>query len=485
MHIFIALLLVLMLLPISSHSDIHTDKHLPRLTISSNGKFITNVDGNPFFWLGDTAWELPHRLNRAEVRSYLESSVEHGINVIQIVALAELDGLTVANAQGDLPLTGKDPAKPLTTSGNNPAIEAEYDYWDHLDYVIETADSLGIYVALLPSWGEYLWDNRGQPSDPIFNTTNATQYGGWLGARYKDQDNIIWVLGGDRIPDSEQKLTIIRNMADGLNSAGSTQLKTYHPWGGKSSSEYFHEDEWLDFNSFQSGHTMQNNPNYNLTNKDYAKKNPKPTIDIESRYEQLPINFNPENGFFDGYDARQAAYWSVFAGAFGHTYGHNSLWQMYEADKTATIHASIYWDDALDATGKLSLQWLRKLIEARPILARVPDQTLITDALTGEDRVTGTRGEDYAFIYSSTGKAFTVNMGKISGNTVKTYWYNPRKGTSVRIGEYKNSGKRTFTPPSNGRGNDWVLVMDDSSKGYARLQIDPLPNIGLSSVHRH
>ena len=112
------------------------------------------------------------------------------------------------------------------------------------------------------------------------------------------------------------------------------------------------------------------------------------------------------------------------------------------------------------------------LIEARPMLARVPDQTLITDALTGEDRITGTRGEDYAFIYSSTGQAFTVNMGKISGNNVKTNWYNPRNGTSVLIGEYPNTGKRTFTPPSIGRGFDWVLVMDDSSKGYARIQIE-------------
>src|SRR5690606_26426092 len=153
----------------------------------------------------------------------------------------------------------------------------------------------------------------------------------------------------------EYKLSIIRNMANGLNSAGSTHLKTYHPWGGKSSSEYFHGDNWLDFNSFQSGHAVLNNPNYNMTSTDYEQIHTKPTIDIESRYEHLPINFNPTNGFFDGYDARQAAYWSVFAGAFGHTYGHNSVWQMFKKNKTATIHASIYWEDALDAAGRSTL----------------------------------------------------------------------------------------------------------------------------------
>jgi hypothetical protein len=475
--IFSVLLLALNFFPASIPTTVDVDKHLPRLSVSANGKFITTSKDEPFFWLGDTAWELPHRLNRSEVLTYLNSALKHGINVIQIVALAELDGLTVANAHGDLPLKDKDPTQPLTTIGNNPAVAREYDYWDHLDFIIESAHSLGIYVALLPTWGEYLWDNAGQPADPIFTPSNATLYGEWLGARYRNQDNMIWVLGGDRIPDSEYKLSIIRNMAEGLNSAGSTHLKTYHPWGGKSSSEYFHGDTWLDFNSFQSGHATLNNPNYKWTSTDYEKKNTKPTIDIESRYEHLPINFNPANGFFDSYDARQAAYWSVFAGAFGHTYGHNSVWQMFKKDTHPTIHASIYWEDALDAGGRSSLQWLRALIEARPMLERVPDQSLITDALTGEQHITGTRGNDYAFIYSSTGQSFTVNMGKITGTHVTTYWYNPRKGSSVRIGEYPNTGKRTFTPPSKGRGFDWVLIIDDRSKGYAQLLTKPSRNI--------
>ena len=441
-------------------------KNPSRLKVSANGRFLTQADNIPFFWLGDTAWELAHRLDRNEVNMYLQSAADNGINVIQFVALAELDGLTEPNAYGDLPLNNKNPTNPAITTGSNPNNASEYDYWDHIDYIIDTAESLGIYVALLPSWGSYLWENKGQKADPIFNATNASEYGKWLGQRYAEKDNIVWILGGDRIPDSKEKLTIIRNMANGLDSGGGTQIKTYHPWGGKSSSEYFHDDDWLDFNSYQSGHPSKDYENYNFTKIDYAKDTIKPTIDIEPRYEHLPIKFNLDNGRFDGYDARQAAYWSIFAGAFGHTYGHNSIWQMYDVNRDPTINVSTYWTKAIHAEGRTTMKWIKELIESRPMLARVPDQSLIGDDLTGANKIKATRGDDYAFIYSSTGESFSVNMGKISGDTVNASWYNPRTGAYTLIDDYPNNGKRTFTPPSKGRGNDWVLVLDDKSKNY-------------------
>ena len=38
----------------------------PQLKVSENQRFLVYADGKPFFWLGDTAWELFHRLNREE-----------------------------------------------------------------------------------------------------------------------------------------------------------------------------------------------------------------------------------------------------------------------------------------------------------------------------------------------------------------------------------------------------------------------------------
>ncbi|PKM93510.1 MAG: hypothetical protein CVU84_15130 [Firmicutes bacterium HGW-Firmicutes-1] len=452
----------------SPNNDIppSTIDHLSRLKVSDNGRFLTQADSTPFFWLGDTAWELAHRLDRNEVALYLQSAADNGFNVIQFVALAELSGLTEPNSYGDLPLIDKNPTIPAITAGNDPKISLEYDYWDHIDYIIDTADSLGIYVALLPSWASYLWENKGEEADPIFNVTNASAYGKWLGERYGEKDNIIWVLGGDRIPDSKEKLTIIRNMANGLDSGGGTQIKTYHPWGGRSSSEYFHNDDWLDFNSHQSGHRAKDYANYNLTKTDYEKDTIKPTFDIEPRYEHLPVKFNLDNGRFEAYDARQAAYWSLFAGAFGHTYGHNSIWQMYDVNRNPIMKASTPWTKAIHAEGRTTMKWIKVLLESRPMLARVPDQSLISDDLSGANKIMATRGDDYAFIYSTTGESFNVNMGKISGDTVSASWYNPRTGAFTVIGDYKNTGNRIFNPPSKGRGNDWVLVLDDKSKNY-------------------
>ena len=79
------------------------------------------------------------------------------------------------------------------------------------------------------------------------------------------------------------------------------------------------------------------------------------------------------------------------------------------------------------------------------------------------ERIQATRGNDYAFIYSSEGKSFTVILNKISGNTLHAYWYNPRDGKTTEVGNFSNAGTKKFTPPSSGYGQDWVLVLDDAS----------------------
>src|SRR6186713_2751453 len=99
---------------------------LEKITVSENRRFLVTGDGQPFFWLGDTAWELFHRLNREDVETYLQNRAKNGFSVIQAVALPEFDGLTEPNAYGHLPLTDKDPAKPAVKDG------PDNDYWDHV-----------------------------------------------------------------------------------------------------------------------------------------------------------------------------------------------------------------------------------------------------------------------------------------------------------------------------------------------------------------
>lgn len=434
---------------------------LPRLKISEDGRHFVRDDGEPFFWLGDTAWELAGRLDRQEAARYLESAARHGFTVVKFVLITEMGRLAEPNAYGDFPLRDKDPARPAVTPGNDPEDPRQYDYWDHVDFILDTAESLGLYAALLPSWGSYLWKNDGQRADPLFNPDNAGTYGEWLGKRYGNRSNIIWVLGGDRIPDTDDKRAIIRSMAEGLKAGGADQLMTYHPWGGASSSAYFHDEAWLDFNVFQSGHRARNDANDRFARRDYALSPAKPTLDLEPRYEAHPIDFDPGNGRFDAYDVRQAAYWSVFAGSAGHSYGHHQIWQMHAPGRRPSSHPEGSWQEALDAEGRASMKWLRALFESYPARGRAPDPALAESRHTGGARVTALSGDGHAFVYSSAGKPFTVNLSRLDGDITRLTWYNPRNGALSKAGAVPLQANRAvFTPPTEGLGQDWVLIMD-------------------------
>ncbi|MBI1842973.1 MAG: DUF4038 domain-containing protein, partial [Verrucomicrobia bacterium] len=114
---------------------------LPSLKISDNHRCLVTSEGRPFFWLGDTAWELFHRLSREESELYLKNRAKKGFNVVQAVALAEFDGLTAPNFYGRVPLRNNDPLQP------------DEEYFKHVDWVVAKANSLGIYVGFLPTWG--------------------------------------------------------------------------------------------------------------------------------------------------------------------------------------------------------------------------------------------------------------------------------------------------------------------------------------------
>ena len=141
---------------------------LQTLQVSPNGHYLQYADGKPFFYLGDTAWELFHRLNREEADQYLDNRAGKGYNVIQAVALSEVEGVDVPNAYGHKPLVDRNPARPATKEGDN------NDYWDHVDYIVQQANAKGMYVGLLPTWGRWWKDNN-----PIFNEQNAEIYGKW------------------------------------------------------------------------------------------------------------------------------------------------------------------------------------------------------------------------------------------------------------------------------------------------------------------
>lgn len=425
------------------------------LTIHPNQRFLTKPDGTPFFYLGDTAWELFHRLNREEADLYLQDRVSKGFTVIQAVVLAELDGLNQPNPYGHRPLNNNDPARP------NEA------YFQHVDYIVNRAEALGLVIGMLPTWGDK-WNSKWGVGPQVFTPDNAAVYGEYLGKRYQNKP-IIWLLGGDRSPENDTHLAVIRAMARGIQQGDQgTHLMTFHPMGGTNSATWFHQDDWLDFNMFQSGHMAPNLPNYNTTTENYGLTPVKPTLDGEPRYEDHPINWKPDNGWFDDFDVRQAAYWSMLAGACGHTYGNHNIWQMWQPGRDPISSARTPWKEALAHPGATQMGYLRRLFESRPFTKLVPDQTLIVGAAgEGADHIRAACAEDgsFAFVYTPTGRPIVAQLEKIKGR-ITASWFDPRQGTATPISAFDNRGTQEFTPPSNGRGNDWVLVLDNTEDQF-------------------
>jgi hypothetical protein len=438
------------------------------LKVSQNRRFLVHSDGTPFFYLGDTAWELFHRLNREEAEKYLENRRRKRFTVIQAVALAELDGIRTPNAYGDRPLIDEDPARPAVTPGSDPSDSAAYDYWDHVDWIVDKAAEKGITIGLLPAWGDKLLPLKWGRGPAVFNAKNAEAYGNFLGERFKDRPNIIWILGGDRPPENEGRdyRPVWRAMAEGIRSRDARHLMTYHPWGEHSSSEWLHSESWLDFNMIQSGHRTRDMHNDDWVSVDYKLEPAKPTFDGEPAYEDHAVNWDPKNGWFDDSDVRRGAYWALFAGAMGHTYGCHPVWQMFDRGREPITGARHFWWQVLDLPGAFQMAHVRSLMESRPMLERIPDQGLISgDPGTGSDHLRAARGANYAFVYVPTGKPVKIRMGRISGERVRASWYDPRTGKFKKIGTFANADVREFTPPGKtGAGNDWVLVMDDASE---------------------
>lgn len=426
-----------------------------KLVIAENNRLLTFEDGTPFFWMGDTAWEMFHRLTKDETLEYLENRREKGFNVIQAVVLAELDGLNTPNAEGNRPLIDNDPAK------------INEAYFEHVDWVIRKAEERGVFIGLLPTWGDKV-DKKWGVGPVIFNEMNAFVYGQILGKRYRDFKNIIWINGGDR-PGGGENFPVWDALARGIKSVDQNHLMTYHPSGESSSSKWFHDWDWLDFNMMQTGHGQRSYAIFQrLMWPDYNRQPVKPVLDGEPRYEDHPHNWKPETlGWFDDVDVRQATYWGVFSGGFGVTYGCHAIWQMLDEGRQPIGFARNSWRDDLDLPGAWDMIHLRRLMESRPLIGRVPFQRIIqNDDMPEKEFIVATKGANYVMIYIPTGLDVELDLDACGWKKSKAWWYNCRTGQVTKNSRVKHSGMHQFSAPTQGHGNDWVLVLDDVKSGF-------------------
>ena len=442
-----------------------------RIHPDPSGHFLVTESGQPFFWLADTAWELFHRLNRAEAEHYLETRRQQGFNVIQAVVLAEMDGIHIPNANGHMPLLGDEPTRPN-----------EF-YFRYVDEIIHLAAEKGLYVGLLPTWGDKVHGRLWGIGPVIFNVENARSYGKFLGHRYRDDANILWILGGDRPADGYQSLWAA--MAQGIvEGSGWRPFFTYHPHGGASSSAWLHEAEWLDMNMWQSGHALQDAPNWEMIRSDYDRKLTKPVLDAEPNYEDHPIDpfwrkWQADFGRYTDYDVRKQAYRAVFAGACGHTYGHHSVWQFWDLRREPINFPMPQWDEAILRQGATQMAFLKNLMLSRPYLTRIPDQAMlpglpkIPPPEKGEHynslraaHPCATRCSEgrYGMVYfPQAEQRLQVDLSRLSGG-IRAWWYDPRNGKAHPAGEYPNRSTVITSPLA---GPDWVLVLDNAKLNFS------------------
>jgi hypothetical protein len=245
---------------------------------------------------------------------------------------------------------------------------------------------------------------------------------------------------------------------------------------------------------YQSGHSRKFTKVYEFAVNDYLLQPVKPFIEGEPAYEDIPVEFwkycdwdNPlriptayldennlikdpgffKQGYFTDYDVRIHAYWNLLSGACGYTYGNNAVWQMFKKGGNMAIPCLFDWRESLDRPGADNIRYLRKIFESRSFSMLIPDQSIVYGNNPKDDNhIRSAVALDGSFLlaYMTKGQPVTITMKKVLGKKVNAWWYNPRNGEASFIGEFENVGFETFTPPTNGIDNDWVLVLDDADR---------------------
>ncbi len=379
------------------------------IRVSPNRRYFVDANGRPFFWLGDTAWPFFVSYSPEAADRHLVNRAAKGFSVIQCV-LAWGDPIP-PNLAGTPPRAnyhGEPPWK-QTPAEPNPA------FFNYVETLLRRAAELGLVLAVLPTWGFHVNDSR------VFDPQNGYAYGEWLGRRFKDAPNLIWVNGGDREP--ADCADTWRAIARGLRAGdGGSHLISYHPCGFFSSSYYFHNEDWLDFNMIQTWSAWP--AVYQAVSADRALDPPKPVVHAEGAYEDGP---EYPLGPITPLVVRRQAWWAVMAGGFP-TYGQNQMWRMEPG-----------WQGALDSPGAFHMGMLRQIIGHFPWWEMIPDQTLFNEGTScGRTLNAAMRTPDrrLALLYLSSQCHAYVRVDRIAARKARATWINPATGEHQAGGEY-------------------------------------------------
>lgn len=424
-----------------------------RLRVSDNQRYLCTGE-DAFFWLADTAWLLFQQCSLEETYRYLRNRRDKGFTVIQAVLVHDVPGAAANSlAEVEADVTRK-------------------EFWEHCDKVVKMAEELGLYMALLPSWGAMV-------KGGVIHEGNIEEFASFVAKRYQNSPNVIWILGGDIRGDIGEG--VYKKAGKIFKEITPDKLIGFHPFGRTSSSMWFHEEPWLDFNMFQSGHRRYDQAslgawddnaikegffgedNWKYVDRDHGYEVMKPTVDGEPSYEWILQGLHVmDQPYWREWDVRRYAYWSVFQGSMGHTYGDNAIQQFYrDAEKPGSYGVKQVWQESMHHVGSEHMGHLRKLMESVDYQnGRPAEELLLSGQKERYERIAVFAGADYLLAYDYLGGAFTVDLKRFAGKRVHGWWFDPVSGVSSYFADLTGKDWAEVKPVARfTEDNDWVLVI--------------------------
>jgi hypothetical protein len=405
------------------------------LKVAPSGRFLVDQRGVPFLVNGDTPWSLTHNLTYDESVRYMENRRAKGINAL-IVSTPDAYGPDGSandppDRQGNHPFLANDVTRP-----NEP-------YWQHVDQVLAKSEEMGFLVLFFPAYlGCY---NDGYVA--LFQGNGAGRartYGRFVGQRYGARKNLVWVHGGDLNPGAAADVVVA--VRDGIRDAAPSHLHAAH-WSPETDPYGPLGDDFTDLYT-----TYTYGPVSAQVFEHYSHPPTKPVLLLETHYE------NDWAGKAAA-EVRTYPYRALLSGATGHFFGNKPLW-----------FCGYGWESALDSPGSRAMEYVGKLFRSRPWQMLVPDRGGLLVAAGGgdpgtDDGVQAARAEDgsFAMAFVPDARAISVDLARISGSTVRAWWFDVVTGAATSIGDFPASGVRSFSPP---QGDGRVLVLDDASRGF-------------------
>jgi uncharacterized protein DUF4038/collagenase-like protein with putative collagen-binding domain len=409
------------------------------IRINSSGRFLEDQAGHPVLLVGDAAWSGIIQLTSAQMDTYLQDRIARGFNTVIVELIEHLFGAhSPNNIDSVAPFTGANFTTPNPT------------YFASADHFIQKAESLGITVILFPLYIGFSGTEEGWDTEIAAASTGDMQtWGEYCGNRYKNYNNIIWCIGGDR--DATSFLTKMNSFVTGLQNYDTRHLVTCHDAGNGMAKDHLAGASWLTVNNIYA--TYLNTPG--LASTAYAVSPVLPFFHIEGWYEN-------ENGM-TAQNLRAQMYWAQLGGACGHIFGNDPIWNFAYDGVTSD------WTNALDDPGSVAMTHYGSLFNSVAWERLAPDgsHTILTSGygtIGAADFASCAfiSGVSLAIIYMPSNRTMAVDMSQFSG-TVTARWYDPTNGsyTADAASPLANSGSHNFSraTANNAGAADWVLVL--------------------------